>query len=280
MSARSAARRTRVAHIMGTAVSVTVVGDIDDDVLDGAAEACFGDLRRADRTFSTYRSDSDISRIARGVLTVEAADPDVREVAEACAAAEAVTGGLFSAAWSGAFDPTGYVKGWAVERAARRHIAPLLDRRGVVAGGVNAGGDMQLFTADGSGWTWNVGIADPVDTARVLATVSVRDGAVATSGTAERGAHVIDPRSGAPAAGTASVTVIAAGLAEADLWATAGLVAGFEDLSWTARAPAHTGLSVSDDGRVRRWVDAVEITAAEARLGAGEAPTAIVGVRS
>ena len=51
--------------------------------------------------------------------------------------------------WQGAFDPTGYVKGWAVENAARRHLAPLL--ADATAVGINAGGDMQLFTAPGRG---------------------------------------------------------------------------------------------------------------------------------
>ncbi|MDN3496788.1 FAD:protein FMN transferase [Planococcus sp. APC 4015] len=260
MSGSSAPRRIRVAQIMGTVVSVTVVGDLDDSLVDRASEECFADLRRVDRTFSTYRPESDVSRIARGALTIDAADPEVREVADACREAEVATTGLFSASWSGGFDPTGYVKGWAVERAARRFIAPLVDRPGVIAAGVNAGGDMQLFTADGSDWTWNVGIADPRHPASVLATVPVRTGAVATSGSAERGAHVIDPRSGEPVSGVASVTVIADRLTDADLWATVGMVAGFDDLSWIAKAPSHTGMSVSDDGRVRRWIDGTEVS--------------------
>lgn len=255
------ARHVEVADIMGTAIGVHVVGDIDAGAFAAAARACFDELREVDRVFSPYRDDSDILRIARGELAMTDASPWVGEVAAACERAEADTGGLFTARWSGVFDPTGYVKGWAAERAARRHLAPLVARPGVVAAGLNAGGDLQLFTAPDADWTWNVAIVDPSDRARVLATVPVRDGAVATSGVAERGAHIVDPRSGrAASGGVASATVVADGLAHADVWATAAVVAGFDDLTWTPRAGRTAGMIVGDTARVRRWLDGVEVS--------------------
>ncbi|SIT78683.1 FAD:protein FMN transferase [Microbacterium sp. RU33B] len=257
---RPESRRVRTATTMGTVVSIHVVGDTDELTFDRAAESCFDELRHVERIFSTYRSDSDITRMNRGEIGIDDADPSVREVADACERAESESRGLFSAHWAGGFDPTGYVKGWAVERAARRYLEPLCGRAGVRAAGIGAGGDLQLFTADAAEGTWRVGIADPRDRTRLVATVPVRNGAVATSGSAERGAHVIDPRTGSPARGVASMTVIADRLADADLWATVGLVAGFDDLSWTSRAPSHTGISVADDGRVRRWIDATEVS--------------------
>ncbi|MCW3493331.1 FAD:protein FMN transferase [Microbacterium sp. SSM24] len=260
-------RRVEVSHIMGTAVSVHVIGRADDPVVDAAIEACFDELCEADRVFSMYRPDSDLRRVAAGELAAADASTDLSLVAAACAQAELDTGGLFSARFSGSYDPTGYVKGWSVERAARRHLAPLLDLSGVMAVGINAGGDLQLFTSSGASWTWDVGIVDPVDRSRVLATVPVRNGAVATSGPAERGAHVIDPRTALPASGVISATLIAAGLARADVWATAAVVSGFEDLSWIGRAGQSTGMIVGDDGRVRRWIDGVEVTS---RLVGGE----------
>jgi len=264
----SPARHVEVARMMGTVVSVHVMGDPDPEVFADAADACFAHLRRADRVFPTYRDDSDVMRLRRGELAPQDADPWVADVADACARAEAETGGLFSATWSGQWDPTGYVKGWAVEGAARAHLASLVAQPGVVAAGINAGGDMQLFTAPGADWTWNVGIADPGASARVLATVGVRDGAVATSGPGERGSHIVDPRTGRPAAGVASATVVAAGLADADLWATAAVVAGFDDLGWLPRAGASRGMIVAEDGRVRRWLDGTEVSvvAADALL--------------
>jgi len=257
-------RHVEVAQIMGTAVSVHVIGDPRGDAFERAAAACFDELREADRVFSPYRDDSDILRIARGELAMRDASPWVAEVAEACARAESETGGLFTAWWSGVFDPTGYVKGWAVERAARRHLAGLTDSPGVIAAGINAGGDLQLFTAPGADWMWNVAVVDPSDRARVLATIPVRDGAVATSGSAERGAHIVDPRSGRPAAGVSSATVTSPGLAHADMWATAAVVAGFDDLDWVWRAGPTAGILVAEDGRVRRWLEGVEVATAAA----------------
>ncbi|GAB3602700.1 FAD:protein FMN transferase [Microbacterium aureliae] len=255
-------RHVRVEHIMGTAISIQVIGDVRDGVLEAAAEACFADLRRADRVFSPFRDDSDILRLARGELADAAADPWVGQVAEACERAQAETGGLFTAWWSGVFDPTGLVKGWAVERAARAHLAPLVGERGVLAAGINAGGDMQLFTAADAEWVWRVGIADPTaGPARTFATVEVREGGVATSGSAERGAHVVDPRSGRPARGVASATVVSSSLTHADVWATAAVAAGFDDRAWIWRAGESTGILLTDDGRVCRWIDGVEVHA-------------------
>lgn len=255
------ARQVEVRHIMGTAISIHVLADPRADLdARGAMEACFADLRDADRVFSPYREDSDISRIGRGELTIAGAAPMVADVFAACAGWERVTRGAFSASWRGGFDPTGYVKGWAVERAARAHLEPLLARDGVIAAGINAGGDMQLFTADDADWSWHVGIADPARPGDVVATVDVRNGAVATSGSAERGRHITDPRTGLAVAGVASATVVADDLTAADVWATTATVLGFDDLTWLADANTRMGVLVDDTGRVRRWTGSTPVS--------------------
>ncbi|GAA1694989.1 FAD:protein FMN transferase [Microbacterium sediminicola] len=255
-------RRVWVETIMGTEVSVHARGTevfATLPALDAAVEATFAELHRADAVFSTYRPDSDISQIRTGAFAIEDADPDVAEVADACALAEERTNGLFRANWRGWFDPTGYVKGWAVERAARRHLARVLSFPGASAVGINAGGDMRLFTADDSDWVWRVGIADPHHPGALVATVEVRNGAVATSGTAERGSHIVDPRTGGKATRIASATVVADSLTEADLWATVAAVSG-DDLSWISHADTRSGVLVASDGGVRRWLGATEIS--------------------
>lgn len=280
-------RMVRTAEIMGTVVSVHVIlergeddGNLSESPLpDSAAsdsqlpdpaapddavtaiERSFGELRQMDRIFSTYRADSDISRIRAGSLSEADADPLVALVRRACDRAEVVTGGLFSARWRGGFDPTGYVKGWAVERAFNRWLRPLLGLD-VIAVGMNAGGDMQLATRPDADWRWRVGIADPSRPGMLLATTELTDGAVATSGTAERGAHIRDPRSAKPpTTGAAGATVIADRLSDADVWATAAVVAGINDLGWVARARHTSGLVVGYDGRIRRWAAGDEVDA-------------------
>jgi thiamine biosynthesis lipoprotein len=260
-NARTAAphRIVRVEQIMGTAISIHVLSrdTSPEEATASAVDACFAELRDLDRVFSTYRDDSDIMRLARGEIALGDADPRVAEVEAACRAGAIATGGLFSAMWRGWFDPTGIVKGWAVESAARRHLAPLVEHE--IAVGINAGGDLQLFTAPDADWRWNVAVADPRRPGEVIATLEVADGAVATSGSAERGHHIIDPRTGEPARGTASATVVADGLAQADLWATSAVVAGFDDRSWIPRSGTRTGIVIADDGRVTRWIDGMTV---------------------
>jgi thiamine biosynthesis lipoprotein len=252
------ARQVRVSPVMGTVASIHVIGRADALVLEHAVAGCFGMLHRADRVFSMYDEQSDLRRVARGDLRIGDADPWVREVSDACDGAEFETRGLFSAHIDGVFDPTGYVKGWAAERAVREHLEPLLRTPGVQAAGLDVGGDLQALTAEDADWTWNIGIIDPTDRSQVLATVPVRNGAVATSGGAERGAHIIDPRTGRPATGIRSATVIAPSLTRADVWATAAVVAG-DDLSWISHAPDTSGMLVTDAGAVRRWTAGITI---------------------
>lgn len=250
-------RLVEIAEAMGTVVSIHGVG-IDETPFREAAAACIRELSEAERVFSTYREDSDVRRIQRGEWGIAEASPWVPEVNEACAVFEKRTRGRFSAHWAGTFDPTGFVKGWAVERAARQHLLPLLDATDAVAVGIDVGGDLQVFTAPGSSWNWRIGIVDPADRSRLIATVPLRNGAVATSGSSERGLHVFDPRTHEPITALASATVIAAGLTEADVWATAALVAG-DDLWWISDAPHTSGLLVAGDGGVRRWTGGVEV---------------------
>lgn len=262
MRAAHEAKTVWVEEIMGIPMSVHLIsaGDPDPDRAeraDQSVRACFDELHEIDRVFSPYRRDSDISRIRRGELALADADARVAVVWTACEQAEQETGGMFSAQWRGWFDPTGWVKGWAVEEASRRHLAPLL--ASAVAVGINAGGDLQLFTAAGTDRRWQVGIADPRARGRMIATLEIADGAVATSGTAERGHHIIDPRTGAPAVGVASATIVCDGLAHADLWATAAVVAGSADHAWIDSARTRTGIIVDDEGAVTRWLGSTKI---------------------
>lgn len=266
MSGQSTRRVARTATIMGTVVSVHAIvndgglGNRTEERIEERIDGSFAALAEVEAVFSPFRPDSDVSRMRAGTLNEADADPRVREVHRACDLAESATGGRFSARWRTGFDPTGYVKGWAVEAAHEAWLLPLLQEPGVVAVGMNAGGDMQLSTRPGADWTWRVGIADPLAPDSVLATLELKDGAVATSGLMERGAHIVDPRTGRPATGAVSATVVAASLADADVWATAAVVAGVDDLGWVALAPHTSGIVVGVGGRARRWAGGAEIS--------------------
>ena len=97
-----------------------------------------------DRVFSPYRPDSDVSLLAAAEITVDGCAHEVAEVISACAALRLCSGGYFTAAPGGVFDPSGYVKGWAVERAAA-----ILSAAGSASHLVNGGGDVQCVRPRG-----------------------------------------------------------------------------------------------------------------------------------
>ncbi|MFC7815592.1 MULTISPECIES: FAD:protein FMN transferase [unclassified Streptomyces] len=235
---------------MGTVFSFDVRGG-EPTAVRAALDEAVAELRRADEVFSTYREESEVSRLARGELTVDACVPEVAEVLELAAEAERVSDGWFSSVYRGRLDPTGIVKGWAVERAARGVAAA-----GAVGVSVNGGGDVQLLGTPGAGRPWRVGVSDPLRTGGLAAVVSAAGAAelaVATSGTAERGAHIVDPRTGRPAVtDLVSVTVVAARLTWADCWATAAFAMGArEGFRWLESLDGVEGLLVAAGGGVR-----------------------------
>jgi thiamine biosynthesis lipoprotein len=150
----------------------------------------------------------------------------MRHVLERIAELECSTGGGFDIAADPGRppDPAAYVKGWAVQQAA-----DILVASGASAVCVNGGGDVAAWRLHGA---WRVGIQDPFDRSRVRAIVDIDCGAVATSGAYERGAHVFDPRTGAPAGGLASVTVVGPDLGTADAYATAAFALGGDGADW------------------------------------------------
>ncbi|MCW2952054.1 MAG: thiamine biosynthesis lipoprotein precursor [Conexibacter sp.] len=231
---------------MGMPVGVDVR---DVDVDPGVLDALFAWLRFVDATFSTYREDSEICRLNAGTLASAAAHPLVREVLDRCAQLREETGGAFDA-WSvtpGAVDPTGLVKGWAVERAAT-----LLRRGGARRFAINAGGDVRLGDPPPGQRAWRVGVRHPLQSDRLAAVAAVTDGAVATSGAYERGAHIVDPRSGRAPDGVLSVTIVGSDLGRADAYATAAFALGREGPAWTAGLDGYEALTILADETIRR----------------------------
>jgi len=235
--------------VMGLPISVTIRGPgARGGRVDQVVQALYANLRRVDRVFSTYRRNSEISLMRSGALPRELASPDVREVLVLCAQARTLTAGFFDAeppqpGGGRQLDPSGLVKGWAVERAAQR-----LDLLEGLDWLVNAGGDVLGRATHGP--AWRIAVEDPRDRTRVLCVLPLHNGAVATSGTAARGPHIIDPRTGAPAAEhLLSATVVGPSLTWADVLATATFVEGPTALARVADLPNYEALLVLPDGR-------------------------------
>jgi thiamine biosynthesis lipoprotein len=251
-----AAFTARVRHaepVMGTVVSFDVPVAARHD---GSLDAAVRWLHWVDRVFSPFRPDSDVSQLADGAVTVDGCAPEMAEVIEACAFVRELSDGYFTASPWGRFDPSGYVKGWAVERAA-----DILSAAGSASHLVNGGGDVQCAggrpvaapAVPGGGPVpappWRVGIADPLRPGRLALVVEARDCGVATSGIAERGAHIVNPRTGHAAAGLASLTMTGPSLALADACATAAFAMG-ADLArdWTETLDGYEAYAITETG--------------------------------
>lgn len=234
--------RHRVEHVMGTAISVDVR---DPDVSPAALDDVFAWLRRVDDVFSTYQPDSQVSRLGRGEIGVDDCDPDVGWVLERCEDVGRATGGAFDAWASGVLDPSGFVKGWSVEVASG-----MLAERGSGNHCINAGGDIRLRGEPEPGRLWHAGIAHPLVPGRLTVVVAGTDMAVATSGTAERGAHVLDPAARRPATALASVTVVGPELSLTDAYATAALAKGLDAPGWLDSLDGHEAYVIDAGGHV------------------------------
>jgi thiamine biosynthesis lipoprotein len=241
---RAPSGQRRAEAVMGMRVAV----DVRDAGVDPAALArVFAWLRWVDAAFSPYRRDSEVSRLGRGELAAADAHPLVAGVLERCEALRERTGGCFDArAVHGRLDPSGLVKGWAVQRAVG-----LLEAAGARDLCVDAGGDVVVRGGPAPGAAWRVGIRHPGRRDRLAAVLTLTDAAVATSGTYERGEHIVDPRTGRPPRGVRSVTVVGPDLADADAYATAAFAMGADGPAWTATLAGYDAMTVLDGGRVR-----------------------------
>jgi FAD:protein FMN transferase len=235
--------RPRIIATMGTVIGL----DVRDGALpEEAFEAAVDWLTDVDLRFSPFRPASEISRLARGEVAPEDCSPDVRFVLTRCEALRGETDGFFDIrgpGLRGGLDPSGYVKGWAVEEAA--HILEAAGARNYV---LNAGGDVVLRGAPEDGRAWIVGIRHPLEAEQIVARLTLQPGpgrqAVATSGLYERGGHIVNPRNGGVPGELLSMTVVGPSLAIADAYATAAFAMGPDGLRWLAIRPGYAGYAI------------------------------------
>ena len=145
-------------------------------------------------------------------------------------------------------------KGYALDRARS-----VLRKSGVQHALLSAGGS-SIVALGGRGDGWVVDVVSRLRPGRPIATLSLRNAALGTSGAGEqfvvqdgrRYGHVIDPRTGWPVDGTLSASVVASDAARADALSTAFLVGGL-DLArrYCGEHPAVLALITPDDGSVR-----------------------------
>jgi FAD:protein FMN transferase len=231
-----------VEQIMGTAIGIDVR---DPHTSPASLEAAFASLRDADRRFSPYRPDSEVSRLIGGELAEVDCSPDLAEILALCETVRRDSRGYFDIRRhrpDRTPDPTGLVKGWALDRAGG-----ILRAAGARNFCLNGGGDIVAAGVAAPGQPWRVGIRHPLEADKLATVLSVRDGCVATSGQYERGEHVRNPYSGLAPSGVLSATIVGPSLTFADAYATAAVAMGPEGLAWIAGIPGYEGCQITTD---------------------------------
>ena len=245
-------------------MGMPIIVDVrDEHIADGAIDEVFDWFRWVDATFSTFKPDSEICRLDRGELALDEAHPDVRAVLARCEELCEETGGYFDvrASASRQLDPSGLVKGWAVDRAAA-----ILDAAGAANYAVNAGGDIRLR-----------GGALPESTSGASAS-SIRSSATASPRSSRRVTSQLRPRAPTSAASTSStrtraghrrgvlsVTITGPDLATADAYATTAFAMGHARRAMDGDARRIRG---DDDPRRRARAAHAGLPGSRLRVGA------------
>jgi FAD:protein FMN transferase len=216
---------THAEAAMGTVFSLSVrPGGVSGPELRSALGAACATLHHADAIFSTWDRQSPVSRLRRGEACLVDLPREVAQVVAECQAARRASGGWFDPwAMPGGFDPTGLAKGWAAEQ------------------------DLAAFGSPAPGRRWRVGIRHPWSAGSLAGVIEV-EAAVATSGSYERGPHLIDPATGLASGRAASATVTGPSLAMADALATAVAVGGDEALAVVGGVEGYAAYLIRPDG--------------------------------
>lgn len=226
-------RHTRI--IMGMPVTLMTP---DEHVTEASLESIFSFFEYVDKKYSPFIATSDVSRINRRELTDGDYDDELREILTLTEKTKAETDGYFDVWHDGTFDPSGIVKGWAIQKAS------LLMKQLTPNFYVEAGGDIQTDGTNDKGHPWRIGIRNPFNRSETVAAVTLDNEAIATSGTAIRGQHIYNPHSKKPIEGIVSLSVIAPTILDADRMATAAFAMGKNGIGFIEKLKGYEGYMI------------------------------------
>ena len=242
--------KTYVLKRMNMPFTIVFVRDSFDEILVDVLNQIVNEidkyLQNVEEKFSPFLSESVVSRHTElgEELQDDFFDIEYQEVYSRSIIAKKETHGLFDPFFDGKYNPTGFVKGWAIENAFMKYIKPLIDNNILEAGAINGAGDMQVGTRLDSNFFWKIGIENPEDKEKIIAKYSIKNGAVATSGLSKKGQHIKSDND----INHIQVTVVGTYLSEVDVLATAGVVANEKIWREIVENKLLTGILLTKEG--------------------------------
>ncbi len=223
---------------MGMPITV----QITDAAKQADLEAIFSYFESIDERYSPYKEDSELSRINNG-MSLDAASLEMRQVLELCKQTQVDTKGYFDIDNGASIDPSGLVKGWAIQNAANR-----LKLAGFDNFFIEAGGDVEASGHSDNGKAWQLGIRNPFNIQEIVKILSVTNCGIATSGTYIRGEHIYDPvHNHRQPRGVQSLTVVGPNIYEADRYATAAFAMGVSGVSFIEQLEGFEAYLIDDN---------------------------------
>src|SRR5258708_4965637 len=175
-------KQTRI--IMGMPITIIIE---DANPQQEAFDKVYDYFAYIDERYSPYKQTSEVSMINAGLPRSEWSG-EMQVVLALCEQTKQVTNGYFDIEHNGHIDPSGLVKGWAINNAAM-----ILRKLNYSNFCIEGGGDFQVSGRPRENRNWQIGIRNPFKLDEVVKIVTVKTQGVATSGTYIRGQHIYNP---------------------------------------------------------------------------------------
>ncbi len=232
-------RTTRI--LMGMPITIEIA---DKNALLSDINEIYEYFKLIDQKFSTYKKNSEISRINGGRLKINDASRDVKLIFKLANKTKKETQGYFDIYHEKKIDPSGIVKGWAIFNAANQLL-----KKGYKNLYIDAGGDIQSYGKNNKGIDWSIGIRNPFNQSEIIKVISPKNKGVATSGTYIRGNHIYNPKNNSRVIDDIiSLTVIGPNIYEADRFATAAFAMGRDGINFIENLSGFEGYLIDKKG--------------------------------
>jgi thiamine biosynthesis lipoprotein len=227
--------------IMGMPITVEIIDHDPSDTI----ELVFKYFHEIDERFSTYKDTSEISKINRGEIRESDWSNEMKDVFSLATLTKRESEGYFDIKRpDGMIDPSGIVKGLAIQRAGL-----LIYQAGFNNYYIDAGGDIESRGKNSQNEDWSVGIKNPFKQDEIVKVIYPKGHGVATSGSYIRGAHIYDPHDPTRALQKIlSITIIGADVLEADRFATAAFAMQSNGIQFIEQTIGLEGYMIDRDG--------------------------------